>query len=50
MATHPHEKAATSAKVNDQENANGEIALEGLQQPAQAAAGDGDGGSKDAMP
>ncbi|KAH9959408.1 chaps-domain-containing protein [Russula dissimulans] len=44
------EKAAAAAKVNGRENANGETALEGLQQPAQAAAGDGDGESKDATP
>jgi Chs5-Arf1p-binding protein BUD7/BCH1 len=39
------EKAAAAAKVNGKENAN---AVEGLQQPAQAAASEGDGESKDA--
>ncbi|KAF8480419.1 Chs5p-Arf1p-binding proteins-domain-containing protein [Russula ochroleuca] len=42
------EKAAATAKANGLENANGDPAVEGLQQPAQAAAGDGDGESKDA--
>jgi len=42
------ERAAAAAKMNGMENGNGEPAVEGLQQPAQAAAGDGDGDSKDA--
>ena len=41
------EKAAASAKMNGREKANGDPAVEGLQQPAQAAAGDNDGESKD---
>jgi Chs5-Arf1p-binding protein BUD7/BCH1 len=41
------EKAAAAAKLNGMENAK---AVEGLQQPAQAAAGEGDGESKDATP
>ncbi|KAH9966474.1 hypothetical protein BC827DRAFT_1176160, partial [Russula dissimulans] len=44
------EKAATAAKVNGQENANGETALKRLQQPAQAASGDGDEENEDATP
>ncbi|KAF8500392.1 Chs5p-Arf1p-binding proteins-domain-containing protein [Russula emetica] len=44
------EKATAPAKLNGLENANGEPAVEGLQQPAQAAAGDCDGDSKDATP
>lgn len=40
------EKAAATAKMNGRENANGDPAVEGLQQPAQAAAND-DGESKD---
>jgi hypothetical protein len=44
------ERAAAAAKMNGMENGNGEPAVEGLQQPAQAAAGDGDGDSKDATP
>ncbi|KAI9507849.1 Chs5p-Arf1p-binding proteins-domain-containing protein [Russula earlei] len=44
------DKAAAVAKVNGRENANGESALEGLQQPAQAAAGNGDGESKESTP
>jgi len=44
------EKATDSAKLNGLENANGDPAVEGLQQPAQAAAGDNDGDSKDATP
>jgi len=44
------EKAAAAAKVNGREDANSEPVVEGLQQPAQAAAGDGDGESKDATP
>lgn len=44
------EKAAASAKANGLENANGDPPVEGLQQPAQAAAGDGDGENKDATP
>jgi hypothetical protein len=44
------EKAATTAKMNGLENANGDPVVEGLQQPAQAAAGDGDGESKDSTP
>ena len=42
--------AAAAAKTNGMENGNGEPAVEGLQQPAQAAAGDGDGDCKDATP
>jgi hypothetical protein len=41
------EKAAAAAKMNGRENANGDPAVEGLQQPAQAAA---DGDNKDASP
>ncbi|KAI0277989.1 Chs5p-Arf1p-binding proteins-domain-containing protein [Russula aff. rugulosa BPL654] len=44
------EKATTPAKLNGLENTNGDPAVEGLQQPAQAAAGDSDGDSKDATP
>ncbi|KAN0109162.1 chaps domain containing protein [Russula decolorans] len=44
------EKAAAPAKMNGLENTNGDPAVEGLQQPAQAAAGDTDGDSKDATP
>jgi len=45
------EKEAAAAKLNGVENGSGEPAVEGLQQPAQAAAsGDGDGDSKDATP
>jgi hypothetical protein len=42
--------AAAASKTNGMENGNGEPAVEGLQQPAQAAAGDGDGDGKDATP
>jgi len=45
------EEATAPTKLNGLENANGDPAVEGLQQPAQAAAGDsGDGDSKDATP
>jgi hypothetical protein len=44
------EKAAATAKMNGLENAHGDPVIEGLQQPAQAAAGDGDGESKDPTP
>lgn len=44
------EKATAPAKLNGLENTNGDPAVEGLQQPAQAAAGDSDGDSKDATP
>jgi hypothetical protein len=44
------EKATAPAKLNGLENTNGDPAVEGLQQPAQAAAGDSDGDSKDAAP
>jgi hypothetical protein len=45
------EKEAAAAKLNGVENGSGEPAVDGLQQPAQAAAsGDGDGDSKDATP
>ena len=44
------ENATAPAKLNGLENTNGDPAVEGLQQPAQAAAGDSDGDSKDATP
>jgi hypothetical protein len=45
------EKAAAAAKLNGVENGNREPVVDGLQQPAQAAAsGDADGESKDATP
>jgi hypothetical protein len=44
------ERAAAAAKTNGVENRNGEPAVEGLQQPAQAAAGEGDGDSKEVTP
>jgi Chs5-Arf1p-binding protein BUD7/BCH1 len=49
-ASQSAEKETAPAKLNGLENANGDPAVEGLQQPAQAAAGDSDGDSKDATP
>ena len=42
------EKAAAASKTNGLENTNGDAVVGGLQQPAQAAAGDGDGEGKEA--
>jgi hypothetical protein len=42
------ENAAAATKLNGLENTNGDAAVEGLQQPAQAAASDGDGEGKEA--
>ena len=45
------ERAAAAAKLNGVENGNREPVVDGLQQPAQAAAGgDADGENKDATP
>ena len=49
-ASQSAEKETAPAKLNGLENTNGDPAVEGLQQPAQAAAGDCDGDSKDATP
>ena len=44
------QKATTAATVNGVENINGDPVLDGLQQPVQAAAGEGNGENKDASP
>jgi hypothetical protein len=44
------QKAAAAATVNGVENINGDPVPEGLQQPVQAAAGEGNGENKDASP
>jgi hypothetical protein len=44
------QKAPAAATVNGVENINGDPVLDGLQQPVQAAAGEGNGENKDASP